>query len=131
MLDHSLGQQAAGQVANDLMDLYYSCASWIGVEALRFNHRIDLSPLPHPVLADGLASVDPASFHAIGPIDLWVHGGKNGLNVAAIKRGIDGQKQITVCHRPPFIAQYMTAFVKDTASQRNNPQIDSQAKHAA
>jgi hypothetical protein len=72
------------------MDLYYNCASWIGVEALRFDHRIDLSPLPQPVLADGLVSIDPAPFHAIGPIDLWMHGGENGLNVAAIKRGIYG-----------------------------------------
>jgi hypothetical protein len=89
MLDRSVGQQAAGQVTNDLVDLDYSFASWIGMEALRLNHRIDLFPLPLPVLADGLVSIDPAAFHAVGPIHFWVHGGENGVNVEAIKRSVD------------------------------------------
>jgi hypothetical protein len=85
------------------MDLYHSRAGWIGVEASGFDSWIDLAPLPYPVLADSFASVDPAAFHAIGPIDLGVQGAENGLNVSAVKDVIYVYEQITVCHRQPCI----------------------------
>ena len=85
MLGHSVCQQGTRQVTNNLMDLDYNRASWIGMEAPGLNHRIDLFPLPLPILADGLLSVDPAAFHAVGPIDLGVHSGQNSIDVTVIK----------------------------------------------
>jgi hypothetical protein len=114
------------------MDLYHSRAGWIGVEASGLDSRIDLAPLPDPVLADSFGSIDPAAFHAIGPIDLGVQGAENGLNVSAVKDVIYVYEQITVCHRQPLYWLSISRLLKaEAAPKRDHPQIDPTGNHAS
>src|ERR1043166_1184118 len=86
------------------MHLYHSCASWISVKALRLDRRIDLAPLPQPILADSFSTAYPAAFHAVRPIDVGVHGGQNGINVAAVECLIYLKKQVLLSHlRIPLV----------------------------
>ena len=61
VLHHSFGKQEARQVADHLMHLHHNCAGGVCVEALWFDYRIDLAPLPKPVLADGFTAEQSTS----------------------------------------------------------------------
>jgi hypothetical protein len=98
VLDHSLGNQGACQVTDDLMHLNHDCARWVGKETPGLDSRIDLAPLPKPVLANGFATVDPAAFHAVGPIDVRVHGRQHRVNVMAIERVVCANEQFAIGH---------------------------------
>ncbi len=55
VLDHSVGKQIAAQIMDLLAHVYHDRAIWIGLKALRLDARIDLGPLPQPVLADPMS----------------------------------------------------------------------------
>jgi hypothetical protein len=89
VLHHPLGKQVAGEVTHYLMHIDNDGTRGIGEKTAGFNSRVDLTPLPKPVLSDSFTPMNPAPFHAIRPRDIWVHGGQHGINVAPVERVID------------------------------------------
>ena len=64
-----------------------------GSEAHGLDGRIDHAPLPSPVVADTAVPEHGAALHAIGPGDIRVHRGQNGLDVPRIEGGIGFPEQ--------------------------------------
>src|SRR5262245_31545524 len=84
------------------MDFNYSAPHLIGVEADRFDVRINRRPLAHPVITDAQVSIHAPAFPTIRPIDICAHGGQDSVNVAGIERAVDFREQIVVCGHRDF-----------------------------
>jgi hypothetical protein len=56
------------------------------VEAQRLDVRIDLRELPRPVGAHVVAAVHPPALEGVRPVDVGMHRGKDGVDVAAVER---------------------------------------------
>ena len=62
----------------------------------RFSMRIDHAPLPSPVFAHSLVTMDPSAFHPIRPIHVRMHDGKHRIHGPRIKVRIGDHQQISV-----------------------------------
>src|ERR1700730_15836585 len=47
--------------------------------------RVDYRPLPRPVIADTVVSVNMPALHAVGPHDVSVHGRQHRFHVAGVE----------------------------------------------
>jgi hypothetical protein len=63
-------QRSAFEIADGLPDLCDDRAIRSSMKAHRLDVRIDHAPLARPVLAYGLAAMDVATIHAVGPGDI-------------------------------------------------------------
>src|ERR1700757_2243718 len=63
-------QRVAFEIADGLPDLYDDCAIRSSMKAHWLDVRTDHTPLARPVLAYGLAAMDVATIHPIGPGDI-------------------------------------------------------------
>jgi hypothetical protein len=101
VLHHSVSQKLSIHITNDLMHLNNDCACWIKMKSLRLNARIDLGPLPQPILADCFVSVNSAAFHAVGPVNIWMHICQHRIHIPTVESLICLGKQIlnTLVHK--------------------------------
>ena len=91
--DHAVEQQLAGIVVNDLMHLDRNSPAVIFFEADRVNAWIEQSPLPSPISADTLVSVNNSTFHAVGPNNIGFHRGNCSVDVARVEGRISSFEQ--------------------------------------
>lgn len=89
MLNHAVSQHMATQITNDLVDVNNNSAVCICAETLRFHARIDLLPLPLPILPHGFCAMDSAAFDAIGPVDIGMHVYQYSVDVATVERSVN------------------------------------------
>ena len=60
----------------------------------RFDVRVKLSPLTGPIVSDFAVPVDATAFHAVGPVDVGVHGFKDGVDVAGVEVFVGGGDEV-------------------------------------
>ena len=96
MLDHAVDDYLAGEIAHHLMNCDNDSARAIGSEADRIHMRIDHAPLPRPVGADALVSMDNSTFHAVGPDDVRFHAGERRWNIAGVEGCVGSLEQFGV-----------------------------------
>lgn len=109
MLNHHVQHDVSLQIANDLVDLHNRAPSSISREVDGLDSRIECRPLAGPILTHGSVADDAAAFPRVGPIHVRVHGGKHGVDVARIERGIRLDQQF------PYLAH---ARLDATVSQQ-------------
>jgi hypothetical protein len=83
-----VSQDFAIQVTNDLVNVHHDSPGLVGLEAKWLYMRVDQQPLAGPVIADTAVAMDPAALHAVGPIDVWVHGRQSRFDVAGVERRV-------------------------------------------
>jgi hypothetical protein len=69
-----IDEECSCTVANDLMNGHDDASRLILCKRNRFNGRIENLPLPHPVAPHGIVPVYKATFHAVLPLDVGMHG---------------------------------------------------------
>jgi hypothetical protein len=107
MPDDVVLHDIAGEVPNNLVDLHGHASVTRGTEAHGLDGRIDHAPLPSPVVADAAVPEHGAALHAIGPGDIRVHRGQNGLDVPRIEGGIGFPEQaLEVVHETATITLF-------------------------
>src|SRR5262249_39974522 len=102
VLNYTLRNDISFQVADYLMDFNDSAPHLIGIEADRFDVRINRRPLARPVITYALAPVHTPAFPTIRPINVRAQGSQNSVNVAGIERAVDVLEQIVVCRHRTF-----------------------------
>ena len=62
-------------------------------EPARLDARVDLLELPAPVVAHVVAAADTAALERIGPVDVRMQDGEDGVDVPCVERAIDVAQQ--------------------------------------
>src|SRR4029450_13454367 len=89
-------QRVAFEIADGLPDFCVDRAIRSSMKAHRLDVRTDHGPLARPVLAYGLAAVDVATIHTVGPGDIIGELGKHAVYVPRVKAIIDAFKHFDV-----------------------------------
>jgi hypothetical protein len=96
VLHRSIQNHSPAQIADHLMDVDDHASTLISFEANRLHVRIHQGPLPRPVGANALTSVNPSAFHSVGPNNVRMHKCQNGIYIALIEELIDRDQQIAL-----------------------------------
>ena len=75
MLNHAVEQNLAFEISDDLVDSNGDVSRAVEVEGDWIDVRINHAPLPRPIRANALMTVNRSSFHAVGPLNVGLHGG--------------------------------------------------------
>src|SRR5687767_13274978 len=89
MLDHLICYNISSQIANDGMNISDNSPLLIGCEALRFDVRINQTPLASPVVTHSAMPLNTPAFHTIGPIYIRTHSSQNRINITGIECLVD------------------------------------------
>src|SRR5262245_62125345 len=111
VLDHALRNDIPFQVADHLMNFNDRTPHLIGVEADRFDVRINRRPLSRPVFADALTPIHTPAFPTVRPINIRAQRSQNSVNVAGIERAVDSREQIVVCRHRASLLSYFERFI--------------------
>src|SRR5262245_48914315 len=110
MFDQALRDNIPFQVADHLMDFNDSSSRLIGIEADRFDVRIDRRPLARPVITNAIVSIHTPAFPTIRPINIRAHESQDSVDVAGIEGVVDFCEQIIVArHRK--LTLYFELFI--------------------
>jgi hypothetical protein len=82
-------KRLAFEIVDGLPNLYDDCVVSSLVEAHRFDVRTDHGPLAGPVLAHGLATVNVAAIHAVGPSDIIGKHGQHAIDIPRVEAVVD------------------------------------------
>jgi hypothetical protein len=82
-------KRLAFEIADGLPNLCDDYVVSSPVEAHRFDVRTDHAPLAGPVLAHGLATVNVAAIHAVGPGDIIGKHGQHAINIPRVEAVVD------------------------------------------
>src|ERR1700688_1724534 len=89
-------QRFAFEIADGLPDLCDDRAIRSSMKADRLDVRTDHAPLARPVLAYGLAAMDVATIHAVGPGDIIGEHGQHAVYVPRVKAIVDALKEFDI-----------------------------------
>ena len=92
--DHLIHEQIAIEIVNDLMDFDDNLALRSLGECDRLDMRVDHGPLPGPIAADSIASVNVAAFHAVGPHHVFMQSGEDGLHVTRVESVVEALEEV-------------------------------------
>src|ERR1700733_2307601 len=84
------------EIADGLPDLCDDRAVLSSTKAERLDVRTDHGPLARPVLAYGLAAMDVADVHTVGPGDIISERGQHAVNVPRVEAIVDAFKDFDV-----------------------------------
>ena len=87
------------EIADGLPNLCDDCVVSSPVEAHRFDVRTDHGPLAGPVLAHGLATMNVAAIHAVGPSDIIGKNGQHAIDIPRIEAVIDAFQDFDIIVR--------------------------------
>jgi MarR family transcriptional regulator for hemolysin len=82
-------KRLAFEIVDGLPNLCDDCVVSSPVEAHRFDVRTDHGPLAGPVLAHGLATVNVAAIHAVGPSDIIGKHGQHAIDIPRVEAVVD------------------------------------------
>src|SRR5580658_8410071 len=82
----------AFEIADGLPDLCDDRAILSSMKAYRLDVRTDHGPLTGPVRADGLAAMDVATIHTVGPDDIIGERGQHAVYVPRVEAIVDALK---------------------------------------
>jgi hypothetical protein len=85
VLDHPIEKSISTKIANYLMNSNHHSAGVVHVETHRFDVRVDHAPLPRPILSHSSPAMNCATFHAVGPLHVRLHGGQGAFEVPGVK----------------------------------------------
>src|SRR5947209_15709182 len=89
-------ERFACEIADGLPDFCDDRAVRRSTKAHRLDVRTDHGPLARPVLADGLAAMDVATIHTVGPGDIIGEHGQHAVYVPRVKAIVDAFKDFDV-----------------------------------
>ena len=89
-------ERFAFEVADGLPDFCHDRAIRSSMKADRLDVRADHGPLAGPVLAYGLAAMDVATIHTVGPGDIIGEHGQHAVYVPRVKAIVDAFKDFDV-----------------------------------
>src|SRR5215469_11135251 len=84
------------EIADGLPDFCDDRAIRSSMKANRLDVRTDHGPLAGPVLANGLATMDVATIHSVGPDDVIGEHGQHAVYVPRVKAIVDAFKHFDV-----------------------------------
>jgi hypothetical protein len=82
-------QQVAFEIPDGLLDLSDDRAIRSSMKGHWLDVRTDHAPLARPVLAYGLAAMDMATIHAVGPDDIIGEHGQDAVDISSVKSIVD------------------------------------------
>ena len=85
MADELVDQKFALAIMNHLVNIYHPSASLIMIYVKRLDMRIEHGPLPRPIIAHALVSMDEAALHSVRPDHIGVHPGQHRVEAAGIE----------------------------------------------
>ena len=88
----------AFEIADGLPDLCDDRAIRSSMKAHRLDVRTDHGPLARPVRAYGLAAMDVATIHAVGPGDIIGERGQHAVDVPRVEAIVDAFKELRRHH---------------------------------
>src|SRR6478609_8735611 len=86
----------AFEIADGLPDFYDDRAILSSMKAHRLDVRTDHGPLARPILAHGLAAMDVATIHTVGPGDIIGQHGQHAVYIPRVKAIVDALKEFDV-----------------------------------
>jgi hypothetical protein len=89
-------QRFAFEIADGLPNLCDDRAIRNSMKAHRLDVRTDHAPLARPVLAYGLAAMNVATIHTVGPGDIIGERGEHAVDVPRVKALVDAFKDFDV-----------------------------------
>ena len=89
-------QRVAFEIADGLPDLCDDRAIRSSMKAHRLDVRTDHAPLARPVLAYGLAAMDVATIHTVGPGDIIGEHGQHAVYIPRVKAIVDALKEFDI-----------------------------------
>jgi len=89
-------QRFAFEIADGLPNLCDDRAIRNSMKAHRLDVRTDHAPLARPVLAYGLAVMDVATIHTVGPGDIIGEHGQHAVYIPRIKATLDALKEFNI-----------------------------------
>jgi hypothetical protein len=89
VLDVLIGDHAAVEVADELVDIDDGAVPIVFVERLGFDVRVDGLELPRPVPADLVVAVQASAVDRVGPVDVGLEACKRGIDVSLVEGGIE------------------------------------------
>ena len=92
-------ERFAFEIADGLPDLCEDRAVRSSMKAHWLDVRTDHGPLARPVLAYGLAAMDVATIHTVGPGDIIGEHGQHAVYVPRVKAIVDAFKDFDVIAR--------------------------------
>src|SRR5579884_1523416 len=100
VLHHSVGEDVALQVANELADIDNGVAGRKILDAQRLNVGIDDFPLALPVLADGRTPEHASAVHSVRPVHVGVHERENSIDIARVEGRVRRREQFRAGPHP-------------------------------
>ena len=91
--DVFVGQDGACQVADDEVDVDEDLMVVLGIKSDRLDVRVDLGPLLSPIRSDFVMTSHKASLKCPWPCDVWVHGGKGGVEVPRVEASVSSSEE--------------------------------------
>ena len=89
-------ERSAFEIADGLADLCDDRAIRSSMKAHRLDVRADHGPLARPVRAYGLAAMDVATIHTVGPGDIIGKRGQHAVHVPRVEAIVDALKDFDV-----------------------------------
>jgi hypothetical protein len=89
-------QRFAFEIADGLPDLCDDRAIRSSMKAHRLDVRTDHAPLARPILAYGLAAMDVATIHTVGPGDIIGEHGQHTVYIPRVKAIVDALKEFDI-----------------------------------
>ena len=96
---HDLVIGGGEQIAHDLAHFDLCGGSGACGEADGLHIRINHCPLSHPVIPNAVMSVDMATFHAVRPHNIRVHGRQERFHVAGIETIVEAFQEFCIAGR--------------------------------
>lgn len=85
MTDVHIGKNGPGQVTHDLVHLDQDTPVTLPMKGNRFDTRVDLGPLLHPIGSDRLMTTDKTALEGFGPRHVRRHRRKGSVNVPCVE----------------------------------------------
>ena len=99
MLDVALTHDVALKAPNHLMNPDRDATVGAGGNRHRLDLRVNLRPLPPPVLADRVATMEPSSPLRVGPVDVVAGSREHRIDIAGVAALIEAAQPALVVHQ--------------------------------
>jgi hypothetical protein len=96
VLHHLVGEEFAGEIVNNLMDVNSDAAVGFGDEVCGFDVWVEDGPLTSPVVADLYVTVGATVFHQVGPVHVVMHEVEYCIDIASVEVFVGGGEDVLV-----------------------------------
>lgn len=96
MLYGAIEEEVSASIAHYLSNVHYGLSVSDICESYRLDVGIEDLPLAQPVVPDLGMSVNAAAFHSVGPVNVGMHQGQDGVDVAGVEGSISSLDEFPV-----------------------------------